>query len=188
MSAQQYRMLIVAGNVLLMCGIGFLGYRAATGIPPEAAEQPPKGFNPTQFAISDDSGPKSSIGAHVVTWSQLDRPKPRVARVAVRPKNPVRPRVQDLSRLYTLVMANYNDKNPKKSTVILQDRRRNTQITVGVGGKFSGYAVLDISISGRRKTRQATVTVESRGKRHKIKLKPRSQRDPSGPRGFRPKR
>lgn len=172
MSTHQYRLALVILNITLVLAIGYLGYRTYAGSKPSKAETLPD-FNPLAYALDEAQTKKGAkLQEMAVVWRELDRPKQRRTVITTPVKRqPVRPRPQDLSRIFTLVMANYNDKDPKKSTVILEDRNRRKQITLSVGEKFSGYEVLDISISGEGDERMASVTITHRGSRHTIQLK-----------------
>ena len=177
MSGQHYRGLIVLFNLFLMLGIALLGFRAFRGSAPDPTELPPEGFQPLQYEIKGPSGPTSSIQEHRVSWQQLDREKPAPVPTNTQPTQIERPRVEDLSSLYTLLMANQNNSNQTKSTVILQSiRSPDKQLTLMVGDSFDGYEVKGIEVKGTSETREAVVTVETRGKEHRIQLKPRSQR------------
>ena len=173
MSSQSYRSALVGVNVLLVLGIAGMAIRTYTGSSPGKGEMVPENFDPVRYALDEAQTNKGNqLQKRAVIWAQLDRPRERrtVIPTAIK-RAPVRPQPQDLSRLFSLVMANYNDQAPKKSTVILQDRNQNKQITVAVGQKFSGYEVLDISISGDGDSRMASVTIKHLQARHTIQLK-----------------
>lgn len=176
MSTNHYRALIALANVLLVLAISYVGFRTFVGRPTPPDEEPPKNFNPLNYEIQNDVAKRSSISEHRITWAMLDRPLevrevPRVEQAA-----PVRPPVQDLTNLYSLVMANDNRQEPSKSSVILEDRRNQQQITVRVDQTFDGYQVKSISVRGNGQAREAVVTVLSNSKEHTISLRPRAQR------------
>ena len=174
------RLLIACLNMLCIGGIAFLGYRLYAGAPIPPAEQIPSGFNAVTFAIEGEGGRENQVEAYRAVWEQLDRPKRAVPQEIVRAEPMVRqPTANDLSRLFTLVMASINVEFPEKSTVIVEDRSRR-QFTLRVGQSFprpsDGYQVSEISIEGERDQREAILTVTSRGRSHTIKLKPRGLR------------
>jgi hypothetical protein len=176
MNSTQVRGLLAVVNVALVGAIFALGVRTFRGVEPGPSEKPPADFDPRMYEIKQDGGPRSSVDEHRVTWLQLDRaapPPPPSAAVDVGPTGPPTP--QDLSRLYTLVMASFNERAPDLSTFIIQGRD-GTQRTFSIGDSFDGYRVMDIKIEGDGEAREAIVTVQSTGgTRDTIRLRRKSQ-------------
>ncbi len=171
MSAQHYRALIAVANVLLLALISVVGLRSFTGSKPGAGEVPPDNFQPLQFEIPFNTGPRSSIREYVVIWQQLDRPKPRRVALPNAGNRPIKPRVSDLASMYTLLMANYSPENEDSSTVIIQ-KGPSSQITLAVGDKLpDGYEVSRIVVRGRGDAREAILTFTRSGKSQSITLK-----------------
>lgn len=176
MSSTQVRALLAVANVLLVGAIFALGVATFRGSAPGPGQNPPADFDPRLYEIKQDGGPRSSVDEHSVTWQELDRalpPPPPTTAVDVGPTGPPTP--QDLSRLYTLVMASYNERAPDLSSFIIQGRDGN-QRTFSIGDSFDGYRVVDIKIEGDGDGREAIVTVQSNaGARDTIRLRRRSQ-------------
>ena len=175
MTSTQVRGLLAVANVALVGAIAALGVRTFRGGPPGPGQNPPGDFNPTLYEIKSDGGQRSSVDEHRITWQELDRaapPPPPTSNVDLGPQV-VTP--QDLSRIYTLVMASYNERAPDLSSFIIQGRD-GAQRTYSIGDSFDGYRVVDIKIEGSDETREAVVTVQSTaGQRDTIRLRRKSQ-------------
>jgi hypothetical protein len=174
MTSTQVRALLAVGNVGLVGAIVALGVGTFRGGAPGPGQSPPGDFNPVLYEIKTEGGPRSSVDEHRVTWLELDRAAPVIERPTevVMPSGPPTP--QDLSRLYTLVMASYNERAPDLSSFIIQGRDGN-QRTFSIGDSFDGYRVVDIKIDGADDTREAVVTVQSNsGTRDTIRLRRKS--------------
>jgi hypothetical protein len=176
MTPGQYRALLALANVVLVALIALLGARTFVGTAAPANESPPVDFDPLKYEIKNEGGQRSSVDEHAPTWQELDRPlppPPPPTQVDVGP--PPAPTPQDLSRLYTLVMASFNERDPSLSSMIIQGRD-GAQRTYAVGDSFDGYQVVDIRIQGDGDTREAIVTLQSSsGARETIPLRRRSQ-------------
>jgi hypothetical protein len=172
MSTNQLRALLSLVNVALIAMIALLGVRTFRGSPPGPGESPPADFNPILYQVQSEGGQHSSVDEHRVTWQQLDRPlppPPPPTPVQQAPTGPPTP--QDLSRLYTLVMASFNPSDPALSSFIIQGRD-GQQRSFSVGDSFDGYQVMEIDINGDGDAREAVVTVQSgTGTRDTIRLR-----------------
>lgn len=162
MSTNHYRAALCVVNVGLVVAIAALGLRTWTGAPSPANETPPADFKPVMYEIRSEGGMRSSVDEHRVTWLELDKPLPPPPPVTPASTGPVQPTVQDLTRLYTLVMASYNEPDPDLSSFTIQGRD-GQQRTFSKGDSFDGYVVVDIQVQGDGDGREAIVTVESRG-------------------------
>ncbi len=170
MSTTQLRAALSVANILLVAAIAWLGVRTFKGAPPAANQTPPADFNPVNYEIRSEGGQRSSVDEHRVTWQELDKPLPPPPPVMPVETGPVQPTAQDLTRLYTLVMASFNERDPELSSFIIQGRD-GSQRTFSTGDSFDGYVVVDIRVEGEGDTREAIVTVESRtGGRDTIRL------------------
>ena len=175
MTSNQLRGLLAVANVALVGAIAALGVRTFRGGPPGPGQSPPRDFNPVLYEIKSDGAARSSVEEHRITWQELDRAAPVIAPSAAAELPTGPPTPQDLSRLYTLVMASYNERAPDLSSFIIQGRDGN-QRTYSVGDSFDGYRVIDVKIEGDEDTREAIVVVESAaGARDTIRLRRKSQ-------------
>lgn len=174
MTSTQVRALLAVANVGLVGLITMVGVRTFRGVPPGPGQSPAADFNPVLYEIKSDGGPRSSVDEHRVTWQELDRAAPVIERPTEvdLPTGPPTP--QDLSRLYTLVMASYNERAPDLSSFVIQGRDGN-QRTFSIGDSFDGYRVVDIKIEGDDDSREAIVIVESSaGAKDTIRLRRKS--------------
>lgn len=162
MTTTHYRAALSALNVVLVLGIAGLGWRTFKGAPLPANETPPADFNPVNYEIRSEGGQRSSVDEHRVTWQEMDKPLPPPPPMTPVSTGPAQPTPQDLTRLYTLVMASFNERDPELSSFIIQGRD-GSQRTFSKGDSFDGYVVVDIRVQGEGDTREAIVTVESRG-------------------------
>lgn len=173
MSTNHYRAALCVLNLGLVVAIAALGLRTWRGAPSPPSETPPADFRPIMYEIRSEGGMRSSVEEHRVTWQELDKPLPPPPPMMPTEAAPTQPTPQDLTRLYTLVMASYNARNPELSSFIIQGRD-GVQRTFCKGDSFDGYVVVDIQVQGDGDSREAIVTVESRtGGRDTIRLQRR---------------
>lgn len=156
MKGAQLRLLVALGNLILLGAIAFLGFQIFRGSPFGPAETPSDSFNPLQYQIADNSGPRSSIQQYSVIWQALDRPKPPPAPPPARPQpQPQQPTVQSLGTRLRVVAVMAADE-PDKSTAIVETRGSGQQQMIKVGQKLQGYEVVAIRPDGED---SAVVTV-----------------------------
>lgn len=173
MSAQHYRALILAANLLLVALVALLGVRTARGGSPPPSELPPKGFDPTRFAIESIGRVDPSDEFKVIT-AELDRPDPVAPprpRVPSGPAQQPAPTVTGIKAMYSLVWVSYVPDDASKSSIILQDKQQQ-QVALAVGDEIHGFKVVAIQIREEgRDERVAVVTLSGGGKEETIELR-----------------
>lgn len=170
MSTQQYRLLLVVANFVLLAAIGWLAYRTAVPAPRPAAEQLPKTFDPTPYEIKTQVNKPDPLTAYQVIAQQLDRPdRPKQTRIETPVDTGPKPPAV-IPQNYTLVAAAYDPADPSRSSAILKDKRQQNH-TIFVGSTFEGYNVRQIEVRGKGLQRVAIVTLDLRGKQHTVELK-----------------
>ncbi len=173
MSAQHYRALILAGNLLLVALIALLGLRTARGGSPPANELPPKGFDATRFAI-ESTKIKNPADEFQIIADELDRKAPVAPvrpRGPVTPAQPLPPTPTGIKAMYSLVWVSYVPDDASKSSIILQDKQQQ-QVALAVDDEIHGFKVVAIEIREEANDeRVAVVTLSGGGKEETIELR-----------------